>query len=92
MVASIVCQPSTSSKDFSSETTGTIPIKFHMQPPDNGGKKLFIFGPGHMTKMATLQCSVLTQISASGFLFLHEAVIMVFNCMFTASDNLYRPY
>ena len=53
MVASVVCPPSTSSKDFS-ETTGPISIEFHMQSPDNGGKKVYIFGPGHMTKMVAM--------------------------------------
>ena len=43
---------STFSKDFSSETTGPISIKFHMQRLDRGGKKVYIFCPGHMTKMA----------------------------------------
>ena len=48
MVASVVCRPSTSSKDFSSETTGSITIiKVHIQHPGNGGKKGYIFGPGH---------------------------------------------
>ena len=42
------------SKDFSSETTGPISIKFHMQPLDRGGKKVCIFRPGHMTKMAAM--------------------------------------
>ena len=52
MVASVVCHH-TSSKD-SSETTGPISIKFHMQLPGNGGKKVYIFGLGHLTKMATM--------------------------------------
>ena len=44
---------STFSKDFSSETTRLILIKFHMQSLDRGGggKKVYIFRPGHMTKM-----------------------------------------
>ena len=42
---------STFSKDISSETTGLISIKFHMQSLDRGGKKVYIFCPGHMTKM-----------------------------------------
>ena len=46
--------PSTFSKDFSSETTAPISIKFHMQPLDRGGKKIYIFRPGHMTKMAAM--------------------------------------
>ena len=52
--ASSVRRPSTFSKDFSSETTGPISIKFHMQPLDRGGKKVYIFRPGHMTKMAAM--------------------------------------
>ena len=54
MVVSGVRHPSTFSKDFSSETTGPISIKFHMQPLDRGGKKVYIFRPGHMTKMAAM--------------------------------------
>ena len=41
-------------KDFSSETTRPISIKFHMQPLDRGGKKVYIFRPDHMTKMAAM--------------------------------------
>ena len=51
-LASSVSRPSTFSKDFSSETTGPISIKFDMQPLDKGGKKVYIFHPDHMTKMA----------------------------------------
>ena len=51
---SSVHRPSTFSKDFSSENTGQISIKFHMQPLGKGGKKIYIFCPGHTTKMATL--------------------------------------
>ena len=60
MVVSGVCRPSsvrrpsTFSKDFSSETTRPISIKFHMQPPDRGGKKVCIFRPGHMAKMIAM--------------------------------------
>ena len=43
---------STFSKDFSSETTRLISIKFHIQPLDRGGKKVHIFRPDHMTKLA----------------------------------------
>ena len=53
-LASSVRRPSTFSKDFSSETTGPISIKFHMQPLDRGGKKVCIFRPGHLTKMAVM--------------------------------------
>ena len=54
MVASVVCLLSTFSEHCFSETTGPISIKFHMQPPGKGGEKVFIFGPGHMTKMAAM--------------------------------------
>ena len=54
MVVSAVRRPSTFPKDFSSETTGPISIKFHMQPLDRGGKKVYIFRSGHMTKMAAM--------------------------------------
>ena len=43
---------STFSKDFSSETTWPFSIKFHTQPLDRGGKKVYIFRPGHMIKMS----------------------------------------
>ena len=42
---------STFSKNFSS---GPISIKFHMEPLDRGGKKVYIFRPGHMTKMVAM--------------------------------------
>ena len=45
---------STCLKDFSSENTGPISIKFHMQPLGKKGKKIYIFCPGHITKMAAL--------------------------------------
>ena len=38
---------------FSSETTEPIEAKFHMESQWDGGTKVYIFGPGHMTKMAT---------------------------------------
>ena len=53
-LSSSVSRPSTFSKDFSSETTGPISIKFDMQPLDRGGKKVYIFRPGHLTKMAAM--------------------------------------
>ena len=53
-LASSVRRPSTFSKDFSSETIGPISIKFHMQPLDRGGKKVYKFRPGHMTKMTAM--------------------------------------
>ena len=45
---------SKSSKEFSSEMTEPISIKFYIQPPSKGGKKvdiIFLFGPGHMVGM-----------------------------------------
>ena len=42
---SVVC------KHFSSETTGPISFKFHSS---KGGKKVYIFGPGQLTKMAAM--------------------------------------
>ena len=45
---------STFLKDFSSENTGPISIEFHMQPLGKGGKKIYIFCPGHITKLAAL--------------------------------------
>ena len=43
---------STFSNIFSSETTGPIEAKFHMEPPWDGGTKVGSNGPGHMTKIA----------------------------------------
>ena len=45
---------STFSNIFSSETTGPIEAKFHMEPPLDGGRKVYSNGPGHMTKMAAM--------------------------------------
>ena len=49
---------STISNIFSSETTGPIKAKFHVQPHWEGVKKVCINGPGHMTKMATMPIMV----------------------------------
>ena len=46
----VVCM-STFSNIFSSETTGPIEAKFHLEPPWEGGPKN---GPGHMTMMAAM--------------------------------------
>ena len=46
----VICL-STFSKDFFSETTRLISIKFQTQSLDRGGKKVYIFRPGYMTKM-----------------------------------------
>ena len=37
-----------------SETTLPIEAKFYVQPPWQGGKKVYINGRGHMTKMAAM--------------------------------------
>ena len=43
-----VCCLSTFSKGFFIETTGPFSFKFHMQPSIKGGKKIYIFRPGHI--------------------------------------------
>ena len=52
-VGMCVCM-STFSNIFSSETTGPIEAKFHMEPPWDGRTKVCSNDPGHMTKMATM--------------------------------------
>ena len=42
------------SKIFFSQTAGPIKAKFYVEPPWEGGTKVRINGPGHMTKMATM--------------------------------------
>ena len=39
---------------FSTETTWSIKAKFYVVPPWEGGRKVYINGPGHMTKMAAM--------------------------------------
>ena len=39
---------------FSSDTTLPIKAKFYVEPPWEGGMKVYINGPGHMTKMAAM--------------------------------------
>ena len=43
----------TFSNIFSCETAWPIKAKFYVEPPLEGGTKVYINGPGHMTKMAT---------------------------------------
>ena len=50
---SSVC-PLTFSNVFSSETAWPIKAKFYVEPPWEGGTKVCINGPGHMTKMAAM--------------------------------------
>ena len=40
--------------NISSETTGLIEAKFHMEPPWDGGTKVCSNGPGHLTKLVTM--------------------------------------
>ena len=47
-------RPSTISNVFSSETTWPIKAKVYVEPPWEGGTKVYINGPGHMTKMAAM--------------------------------------
>ena len=49
-----VCFLSTFSNLLSSETTGPIEAKFHMEPPWDGRKKVCSQDPGHMTKMSAM--------------------------------------
>ena len=51
VLAGSVVRPSTNSNDFSTETTGPIATKFHIQP---SGKKNCSNGLGHMTNMAAM--------------------------------------
>ena len=48
------CRPSTISNVFYSETAWPIKAKFYVKPPREGGTKVYINGPGHMTKMAAM--------------------------------------
>ena len=51
---SVVRRPFTFSNIFSSETAWPIKAKFYVEPPWEGGTKVCINGPGHMTKMAAM--------------------------------------
>ena len=50
----VVRRPFTFSNVFSSETAWPIKAKFYVEPPWEGGTKVYINGPGHMTKMAAM--------------------------------------
>ena len=45
---------STISKIFSPETAQPIKVKLHVEHPKEGGTKLYINGPGQMTKMTAM--------------------------------------
>ena len=49
-----VVGPSTFSNILSSKTAWPIKAKFYVEPPWEGGTKVCINGPGHMTKMAAM--------------------------------------
>ena len=51
---SSVRRPFTFSNIFSSETAWPIKAKFYVEPPWEGGTKVCINGPGHMTNMAAM--------------------------------------
>ena len=51
VVVVVVVRPQCSNI-FSSETAWPIKAKFYVEPPWEGGTKVYINGPGHMTKMA----------------------------------------
>ena len=44
----------TFSNVFSSETAWPVKAKFYVEPPREGGTKVYINGLGHMTKMAAM--------------------------------------
>ena len=48
------CRRPPFSNVFSSETTWPIKAKFYVEPPWEGRTKVYINGPGHMTKMAAM--------------------------------------
>ena len=52
--SSVRRRPSTISNVFSSETAWPIKAKFYVEPPWERGTKVYINGPGHMTKMAAI--------------------------------------
>ena len=48
------CRRPPFSNVFTSETAWPIKAKFYVEPPWEGGTKVCINGPGHMTKMAVM--------------------------------------
>ena len=49
-----VCVLFSTFSNISSETTGPIEAKFHVEPPYDRGTKVCSNSPGHMTKMAAM--------------------------------------
>ena len=66
------------SKMFS-ETAWPIKAKFYVEPPWEGGTKVYINGPGHMTKMAATPLPIIVYINDD------PGVTLTF---FTARSNL----
>ena len=52
--ASVVVRRQQCSNIFFSETAWPIKAKLHAEPPWEGGTKVYINGPSHMTKMAAM--------------------------------------
>ena len=50
----MVPRPTTISNVFSFETAWPIKAKFYVELPWEGGTKVYVNGPCHMTKMATM--------------------------------------
>ena len=53
-VVVVVVRPSTILNVFSSEIAWSIKAKFYVERPWEGGTKVCLNGPGHMTKMAAM--------------------------------------
>ena len=49
-----VCLSAFSNIFFSETAESKAEAKFHMEPPWDGGTKVCLWGPGHMTKMAAM--------------------------------------
>ena len=47
-------RPSSTISNIFSETAWPIKAKFYVKPPWEGRTKVYVNGPGHMTKMAAL--------------------------------------
>ena len=52
-------------KLFFLETASPIEAKFHVKPPWDGGMKIYLNGPGHMTNMAAMPICGKTLIKSS---------------------------
>ena len=53
-VRNVICLSSTISKIFYSETAWPIQAKLHVEHPLEVGTKVYINGPGYLTKMAAM--------------------------------------